>query len=1612
MSLALKTKKTESVKAETSAVKNVQRAGVLRSQRADFSAPANALSSRIQAKSESASMTGGKVSIGEPNDRYEQEADRVAEHVEAGTVAPSISRLAPGGLSSARRKPEDESVQEMAVQREEDESVQEMAVQREEDESVQEMAVQREEDESVQEMAVQRRSAAHNDEPRQMEEAASRAIRNKGPGSPLQAETKGRLEHSMGADLSEVRVHEGASAASEARRLNAHAFTHKNHVWLGAGQSQGNLRLMGHEVTHVMQQGAVVRRKPDTETVVGVEPTLEAPKQDSVTPPPAGASKEMAMGGGAAPVVDVSGKPASASAGKVGVDSKGAEGGTKHAKTEGKAEAVTIKSDVAAPAKSGVQPVTDGLDVQRPTSVDSDADGQARLNETLGNVATEAATQQAEAATPEGVAAAANQTQQDTAAATPVPENEAESVGQTGKIESMDEQEAGSVEKDSFIALMEKKLEEMDMPSSPEKMEAFSEGGSSGLRSAVVGDVKAQSDNASQGLTGASDAPVTAPPARQATALPEQASTPVVANMQSENVLPPAKSDEETSLEPEREATERRMAQENLSEDRLAKANDPRFGGLQGARTEVHHNADTAPGQFREAESTQLADGQQSVREEETTAAEGMMSSHALARTGVAGQQQDTMSKEEKQRKKIADDINQIFATTETAVKAKLTWLDGEVDRLFDEGEKKARDRFESHVKSGMTKWKDKRYGSSWLNPIGKLVDAGTWVYDKLKGIDHFPEVQQIFTDGRKLYLDGLKDVIRQIATTVDETLGWCKSEIKKGKGKVTEYVKTLDDSVKKFAEDTVSGVMEKFNSLAADVDAKKEALADKLTQKYKESRDSIDARIEEMRAANKGIVDAFVGKLKAVLEALDNFRKQLMSMMSQAGEVIELILEDPIGFLKNLIAAIKGGIELFAKNIWAHLKTGVMGWMFGAFASMGINIPSDFSLKSVAGFIMEILGVTWDRIRPKIARVVGERNLAVLEKVAGYVKTLFTEGPKGLWEEIKDDLSSLKEFVLNAVKEWVITKIVTAAITKIVSMLNPAGAIVQAIMAIYNIVMFFVERIDQIMSLVQAIISSLGKIVRGDIGQAAAFVEKTMALALPVIISFLARLLGIGGIAKKVQGIIKKVQKKVDKAVDKAIKKIATRMKKMFGGNKGSSAAANPAQNKQRAISEVNQALKKGIRRTKLKSLLVSLKKKYDLKEAYIDKGDDVHIINSPDTVIKASPPNPRSKNYQSEEMRVSDPQGAKGRRTKSASAANIVGVFSAQAPSAATPAGPIKKAFTEFQYPEMPDNAPRPTSAKAELFGRLDKITRAGDSTQQGMAGKFGEIEARVKGKSHNYDGGHLIANEFGGPDDYRNFVPMKRSINQHGVFKKMEEWARAQITDLPSSVVGTLPVDLTMVVQPIYGRSVSVNIGTAAKRLGSNAKSIAYGTHIRGKGVAEGTVNKLEAKIADGDTLTAKELSKLTNARQKLANLTASDATLDSRAEQQGELKSTRLANTVPETINFPSRIPRQIKISVGFKADSLALAEAVFENYEKKVDPKGTKTDAAGDRRTTAMGHGGSKGNVETNKDPVLLPEGVAASGGSGTAGSNSGVAGGAAPAPVTPKKYRKDFSITE
>jgi hypothetical protein len=301
-----------------------------------------------------------------------------------------------------------------------------------------------------------------------------------------------------------------------------------------------------------------------------------------------------------------------------------------------------------------------------------------------------------------------------------------------------------------------------------------------------------------------------------------------------------------------------------------------------------------------------------------------------------------------------------------------------------------------------------------------------------------------------------------------------------------------------------------------------------------------LNLAISFVEAALTGDWSALLRKLlEAVLKVIGVEPERFYAFVGRAEETFRIILDDPLGFLSNLIEGFLGGVRLFAGNILTHLQAGIIAWLTGTLGSAGLNLPERFDLMGVLSLAQQILGLTWQRLRAKAVRLIGEQNVARLEHVVSYLETLIKEGWAGLWQRIQSELATLRDTVLQQIKSFLVERVIMAAITKVATLFNPVGAIVQLVLAAWNLFTFLRDQLQRIFQVVQAVIDAIGDIARGILDPAKAKVEQVLAGLLPLALDLLARLLGLGNVGTKVREIVESVQQTIDRAIDRLIERV-----------------------------------------------------------------------------------------------------------------------------------------------------------------------------------------------------------------------------------------------------------------------------------------------------------------------------------------------------------------------------------------------------------------------------------------------------------------------------------------
>lgn len=186
-------------------------------------------------------LVQAKLTIGAANDKYEQEADRVADqvmrmaqpHLQRQVEAPVMADDA-RAAQALQAKPLGPAITPR-VQRQSDE----------EDEEAEGMAIQTK-------PASGRALSADCDVQGQIQSL-------KGGGQALAASERAFFEPRFGRDFGAVRIHTDSAAQQSAKSINARAYTLGADVVFGAGEyapgSGAGRHLLAHELTHVVQQG-------------------------------------------------------------------------------------------------------------------------------------------------------------------------------------------------------------------------------------------------------------------------------------------------------------------------------------------------------------------------------------------------------------------------------------------------------------------------------------------------------------------------------------------------------------------------------------------------------------------------------------------------------------------------------------------------------------------------------------------------------------------------------------------------------------------------------------------------------------------------------------------------------------------------------------------------------------------------------------------------------------------------------------------------------------------------------------------------------------------------------------------------------------------------------------------------------------------------------------------------------------------------------------------------------------------------------------------------------------------------------------------------------------
>lgn len=231
----------------------------------------HANSGAVQTKKETAFFQA-KLSVNDPGDQYEQEADAVANSItnpsSAGVEGASIQRKKISQIQRLATSKEEEKLstdeqrmrRDKEIQTKPDVQLMDNVEEKQEKEKNIQMKSQEEERDEIKDGSMMQRKPESGSAGNASQGLSSRIERSAGKGKTMPRETMGHMSSSFGVDFNDVNIHNDSESAEMNKELGAQAFTHGRDIYFNKGkfdpESIQGKKLLAHELTHVVQQSS------------------------------------------------------------------------------------------------------------------------------------------------------------------------------------------------------------------------------------------------------------------------------------------------------------------------------------------------------------------------------------------------------------------------------------------------------------------------------------------------------------------------------------------------------------------------------------------------------------------------------------------------------------------------------------------------------------------------------------------------------------------------------------------------------------------------------------------------------------------------------------------------------------------------------------------------------------------------------------------------------------------------------------------------------------------------------------------------------------------------------------------------------------------------------------------------------------------------------------------------------------------------------------------------------------------------------------------------------------------------------------------------------------
>jgi hypothetical protein len=601
---------------------------------------------------------------------------------------------------------------------------------------------------------------------------------------------------------------------------------------------------------------------------------------------------------------------------------------------------------------------------------------------------------------------------------------------------------------------------------------------------------------------------------------------------------------ENTSLGADVAATDQRIADSGIDTRVTQEIPDGPFAASRDARGQLGEVAERTPQQIQAEQQQAIDTAQSDMAQLQLQAVAAMRASRSSTVGTVGGAQTGMVASEEQTRESVSAHAQRIYDDAQRQVDALLQPLSRTAITRWEAGLARLSQNFHDAL-ARVKRWIDERHegvGGTLLaigDYFGGLPD---WVTDE-------------YNRAEREFGDGVGDLLIDISRDVNGVVAAAQAVVQHARDDIDAAFTAMEDRFPEWAAQERRRFSGMLDGLSQRVTDARTSFVRDVSQRATQAVNEIHAEAQARRDEASGLIGRVVAAIEEFIDdpirAIINGLLRLVgippsafwALVARIGQVISDIADDPENFINNLVAGLRQGFDQFFDNFGTHVLQGFWDWLFSGLETP-IPMPRDFSAKSLLSFALQLMGITWPRVREILVRHIGPTAVEVIEAAWQLVSVLIERGPEGLVELVKEQLTpeNLVSMILEAAVHYLVETLIQQVIVRVIGLLNPVGAIAQAIDLIYQVCSWVFRNAARIFRFVEAVVNGMADVVAGNIGGLAAAVERALASLIPPVIDFLAGLLHLGGLPGEVAEVITRLQTVVYAALDRIIGFLAER--------------------------------------------------------------------------------------------------------------------------------------------------------------------------------------------------------------------------------------------------------------------------------------------------------------------------------------------------------------------------------------------------------------------------------------------------------------------------------------